>query len=71
MAKEPVLTFRLPHPEKFHCSACPDIGDQGSFTLDGRISDLIDAFREHVRKYHGEDFSQAAVRIVREATEKK
>jgi len=71
MAKEPILTFILSKPDKFHCSFCGHGPDEGAFTLDGHVRDLIAAFEAHVERYHpkGEDFSQAAARIVREATE--
>lgn len=49
-----------------------DRGDEGAFTLNGDIRELVDAFRAHIEQFHpkGEDFSQAAARIVREATKK-
>jgi hypothetical protein len=70
MPKEPILTFKLSRPGKFHCSSCRDVAEEGAFTLEGRLQDLIDAFKTHVKHYHskGEDFSQAAARIVRQAT---
>jgi hypothetical protein len=72
MAKEPVLEFRLSRPTLFHCSSCGNHQDEGAFVPRGEIEQLIEAFADHVRRYHsaGEDFSQAAARIVREATEK-
>src|SRR5271163_4840899 len=29
--------------------------ESGAFTLEGRVSDLVDAFQDHVRRYHSED----------------
>lgn len=71
MAKEPMLIFRLSKPEYFKCSLCKEGTTQGMFGTLEPVSRLIDDFREHVAAFHpaGEDFSQAAVRIVREATD--
>lgn len=72
MAKrEPVLEFRLSKPEQFHCSFCGHAPDEGAFVARGEIEELVKAFKSHVEEHHpkGEDFSQAAARIVREATE--
>jgi hypothetical protein len=74
MAKrEPILELRLSNPKSFHCSFCRVHGLEGMFvaTGEGTVSDLVAAFEDHVQQFHtaGEDFSQAAARIVREATE--
>ena len=68
MKKEPVLTFRMSKPDKFHCSFCRNLGDEGAFTLDTSVRDLIRAFESHVKRHHakGEDFNQAAFRAVQE-----
>lgn len=68
MKREPVLTFKISRPTKFHCSACRDTGDEGAFSIDTKVSDLIEAFKDHVQRYHdkGEDFNQAAFRSVQE-----
>lgn len=68
MAKEPTLTFRLSRPSQFQCSLCPEIGDQGAFTLTTTVRELVEAFEEHVKEHHPkhEDVNQAAARIVRE-----
>jgi len=50
MAKEPLLVFRLSHPEAFQCSACDEYC--GAFDTGGWAIDVIDSFREHVRRYH-------------------
>jgi hypothetical protein len=73
MAKEPILTFVLSKPDKFHCSFCGHGPSEGAFSIDTDVSELIEAFKEHVQTHHpkGEDFSQAAARIVRQATENK
>ena len=72
--REPVLELRLSNPKSFHCSFCRVRGLEGMFvaTGDGTVSDLVAAFEDHVQQFHskGEDFSQAAVRIVKKATEK-
>jgi len=62
MGKEPVLEFKLSRSDKFHCSSCRDTGDEGAFTLDSSVAELVDAFRAHVERYHskGEDFNKAA-----------
>jgi len=67
--KEAVLEYRLSSPNSFHCSLCGHGLDEGTFVTSGRVGDLIAAFREHVGREHTkEDASQAAVRVVREAT---
>jgi hypothetical protein len=68
MSKEPILQFKLSKADEFHCSACIDVADEGAFTLDTSVSDLVRAFKSHVQKYHskGEDFNQAAFRAVQE-----
>jgi hypothetical protein len=70
---EPILTFRLSRPERFYCSACSDVGDPSPFTLDLWTSDMVEIFRDHVRRYHpnGGDFSQAGLRTVRNVTKDK
>ena len=70
--KEPVLEFKLSRPDSFHCSLCGNRLDEGAFVADGEVKDLLDSFSQHVASFHpaGEDFSQAAARTVREATEK-
>jgi hypothetical protein len=71
--KEAVLEYRLSRPDSFHCSLCGHRQDEGAFVASGDVKDLLDSFSNHVASYHptGEDFSQAAARIVREATEDK
>ena len=68
--KEPVLEFRISSPRSFHCSACGNGPDEGAFVITGEVQDLIAAFRSHVQDFHskGEDFNQAAFRVVREST---
>jgi len=70
--REPILEFMLSRPKLFHCSFCRVKGLEGVFTITGTVPDLIAAFEDHVQQFHaeGEDFSQAAARIVKEATEK-
>ena len=71
MAKrEPILELRLSRPDSLHCSFCRVHGLEGMFVATGTVSDLVAAFEDHVQQFHadGEDFSQAAARIVREAT---
>jgi hypothetical protein len=73
MAKaEPILQYRTSRPGSFHCSLCGNRQDEGAFVITGDIAALIDAFEEHAERFHpqGEDFSQAAARIVRDATGK-
>jgi hypothetical protein len=73
MAKrEPILEFRLSRPGSFHCSFCGHRQDEGAFDIRGDVADLLEAFKAHIERFHpaGEDFSQAAARIVREATER-
>jgi hypothetical protein len=59
------------------CSECHEIICVEKAITDGpstqqETSDMLDqAFRTHVKLKHSEDFSQAAARIVREATEGK
>jgi hypothetical protein len=59
------------------CSECHEIICVEKAIADGpstqeKISDMLhQAFRAHVKLKHSEDFSQAAARIVREATEGK
>ena len=56
---------------------CSECGTKAHFQVGGLSADnerkLKEAFRQHVREKHpkSEDFSQAAARIVREATENK
>lgn len=59
MKNEPVLTFCLSDPSKFHCSACRNVGDEGAFTLELKVKDLVEAFKAHVQEYHtdGEDIN--------------
>ena len=71
--QEPTLEFRLSSPNEFSCSLCRGDGTrkkgEGSFTVIGDLHELVMAFRAHVGRYHTkEDASQAAVRVVREAT---
>jgi len=68
MPKEPILEFKLSKPDKFHCSFCRDVGDEGAFTLTTSVARLVADFRGHVQRYHskGEDFNQAAFRAVQE-----
>jgi hypothetical protein len=68
--KEPILEFKLSSPQSFHCSACGNGPDEGAFVITGEVKDLISAFRSHVQDFHskGEDFNQAAFRVVREST---
>jgi hypothetical protein len=55
MAEEPILAFKLSRPTKFHCSACPDVRDQGAFVITGEVSEMIAAFQQHVARYHKPD----------------
>jgi hypothetical protein len=62
-------------PVKGECTVCPYPATFFSVTTLGSIEDnqahLERRFAEHFQKVHSrEDFSQAAARIVREATEK-
>jgi len=50
MAEEPTLVFKLSRPEAFRCSACDEYC--GAFDTEGWAIDVIDAFRDHVRRYH-------------------
>jgi hypothetical protein len=53
MAKrEPILAFRLSHPESFHCSLCEPDNDEGTFIITGEVSDLLVAFKMHVERFH-------------------
>jgi hypothetical protein len=69
---EPILEFRLSRPKSFHCSFCGHKKDEGAFVITGGVAELLDAFKTHVETFHpaAEDFSQAAARTVKEATEK-
>jgi hypothetical protein len=61
MAKpEPVLEYRLSRPGSFHCSFCGRRQDEGAFVITGEVAALLDAFEEHVERFHpaGEDFSR-------------
>ena len=71
MANEPILLFKLSRPQTFRCSACLS-EYRGDIEAEGWVIDVIDVFRDHVRRYHSkeENLSQAAVRVVREATDK-
>jgi len=73
LPNEPILTFRLSRPDRFHCSACPDLGDDSPFPLDLWTSDLVEVFRDHVLRHHpkNEAFSRAAVRRARKPTKRK
>jgi len=56
------------------CSSCPDEGEfeiaSTNPTVEGNKKTLNEAFMRHFKKIHlHEDASQAAVRIVREATD--
>ena len=65
MAQEPALVFKISRPEAFRCSACDKY--RGAFDTAGWAIDVIDAFRDHVRRYHskGETFSRPAVAVPR------
>ena len=47
--EEPTLVFRLCRPNAFHCSAC-----DGEFDTEGWATDVIEAFRYHVRRHHSQ-----------------
>jgi hypothetical protein len=68
--KEAILEFRFSRPNQFHCSFCGNRPLESTFATIGDVAELVAAFKAHVERYHpqGEDFSQAAARIVREAT---
>ena len=51
MEKEPALVFKLSRPNIFRCSACRS-PFQGEIAADGWVVDVIEVFREHVRRYH-------------------
>jgi hypothetical protein len=69
--EEPVLEFRLSNPYSFYCSSCKKMPNEVTFGASGDVDSLLDSFSRHVASLHpsDEDFSQAAARIVREATE--
>ena len=48
--EEPTLVFRLSRPNAFHCSACDE--HRGEFDTEGWATDVIEAFRHHVRWHH-------------------
>jgi hypothetical protein len=53
--QEPILEFRL---FEFSCSLCRGDGSRrGSFAAVGTVSELIAAFREHVKRFHTEETS--------------
>ena len=64
MTQEPILVFKFSRPEAFWCSACDEY--RGAFDTEGWAIDVIDAFRDHVRRYHakGEDFSRLTVSVL-------
>lgn len=55
MTKEPVLLFKLSAPTAFQCSACD--AHNGVFDSEGWAIDIIDAFRDHLRRYHPEAYA--------------
>jgi hypothetical protein len=50
MGNEPSLVFKLSQPNAFQCSACDEHG--GAFGAEGWVVDLIEAFQDHVLRYH-------------------
>ena len=50
--EEPTLVFRLSRPNAFYCSACDE--HDGAFDTEGWATDVIEAFRHHVRCHHSQ-----------------
>jgi hypothetical protein len=57
LAKEPTLVLRLSHPQAFQCSACPD-PHRGAFDAEGWAVDVVEAFRNHVKRYPAKEVAQ-------------
>jgi hypothetical protein len=55
MPNEPTLLFKLSRPQTFRCSAC-STEYRGDIDAEGWVIDVIDVFRDHVRRYHSKRF---------------
>ena len=51
MANEPALIYKRSRPKEFYCSICDEPAGKG-FDTEGWATDVIEAFRLHVRRYH-------------------
>jgi hypothetical protein len=69
MTEEPMLTLRLSSSDHFQCSLCDEEKFEGKFAVSASMYDLLASFEDHVKTWHTDkNFSQAAMRIVKEAT---
>jgi hypothetical protein len=72
--KPPDLKFISKNPPVFRCPACSERFELASYEGDdgpAKMESLVAAYEKHFKKHLGETSNQAALRIVREATEGK